>query len=50
MSIKNFKYSDITQKIIGSAMKVHKTIGNGFQEVIYQRCLAMNLITIMLIT
>lgn len=24
-------------------MKVHKTLGNGFQEVIYQRCLAIEL-------
>jgi GxxExxY protein len=34
---------DITFKIIGSAMKVHNTIGSGFQEVIYQRCLALEL-------
>lgn len=33
----------ITYKIIGSAMKVHNTLGNGFQEVIYQRCLAIEL-------
>ncbi|WP_462254981.1 GxxExxY protein [Ferruginibacter sp.] len=31
-----FKYEDITKKIIGAAMKVHSTLGNGFQEVIYQ--------------
>ncbi len=31
-----YKYSDITQKIIGCAMKVHNTLGNGFKEVIYQ--------------
>ncbi|MDI6767389.1 MAG: GxxExxY protein [Bacteroidota bacterium] len=37
------KYEDITEKIIGSAMKVHSTLGNGFQEVIYQRCLAIEL-------
>jgi hypothetical protein len=36
------KYGDITHKIIGCAMKVHSTLGNGFQEVIYQRALAMN--------
>ena len=35
------KYQEITQKIIGAAMEVHKTLGNGFQEVIYQRCLAI---------
>jgi|SRR5690348_9539511 len=34
-----YKYSDITSKIIGCAMKVHTALGNGFQEVIYQRAL-----------
>lgn len=34
---------EITYKIIGAAMKVHNTLGNGFQEVIYQRCLAIEL-------
>jgi len=33
--------NDITYKINGSAMKVHNTLGNGFQEVIYQRCLVI---------
>ena len=33
----------ITYAIIGSAMKVHNTLGKGFQEVIYQRCLAIEL-------
>jgi len=33
----------ITYKINGCAMKVHRTLGNGFQEVIYQRCLAIEL-------
>lgn len=37
----NYKYSDITEKIIGAAMKVHRYLGNGFQEVIYQRCLVI---------
>jgi len=36
-----YKYSDITEKIIGCAMKVHTYLGNGFQEIIYQRCLAI---------
>jgi len=42
---KEYKYSDITAKIIGCSMEVHKILGNGFQEVIYQRALAkeMNL-------
>ena len=31
----------LTRKIIGCAMEVHKTMGNGFQEVIYQRALAI---------
>jgi GxxExxY protein len=33
----------ITYKVNGCAMKVHNTLGNGFQEVIYQRCLAIEL-------
>ena len=32
---------ELTYKIIGCAMRVHNTLGNGFQEVIYQRCLAI---------
>ena len=36
-----YKYSDKTEKIIGCAMNVHKALGNGFQEVIYQRALAI---------
>ncbi len=35
--------NDITYKINGCAMKVHNTLGNGFQEVIYQRCLAIEM-------
>lgn len=38
-----YKYSDITAKIIGCAMKVHSTLGNGFQEVIYQRALTIEM-------
>jgi GxxExxY protein len=37
------KYEETTRKIIGSAMKVHTTLGNGFQEVIYQRALAIEM-------
>ncbi len=33
----------LTYTIIGCAMKVHNTLGNGFQEVIYQRCLQIEL-------
>ena len=36
-------YSDITERIIGSAFKVHSFLGNGFQEVIYQRALALEM-------
>jgi len=32
---------ELTYKIIGCAMKIHNTLGPGFQEVIYQRCLAI---------
>jgi GxxExxY protein len=38
-----YKYSDITERIIGCAMKVHNCLGNGFQEVIYQRALAIEM-------
>ena len=34
------KHRDITEKIIGASFEVHKFLGNGFQEVIYQRALA----------
>ena len=37
------KYKEITEKIIGAAMKVHAALGNGFQEVIYQRALEIEL-------
>lgn len=34
---------ELTYKIIGCAMKVHAFLGNGFQEVIYQRALAIEM-------
>ncbi|NUM31658.1 MAG: GxxExxY protein [Bacteroidetes bacterium] len=43
MTQKEYKHSDITEKIIGAAFEVHKYLGNGFQEVIYQRALALEL-------
>ena len=39
-----YKHSDITQSIIAAALEVHKTLGNGFQELIYQRALDIELI------
>jgi len=35
--------SELTGKIIGCAMEVHKCLGNGFQEVIYQRALEIEM-------
>lgn len=37
------EFNDLTYKINGCAMNVHNQLGNGFQEVIYQRCLAIEL-------
>ncbi len=37
------KYEDITRRIISASMKVHSDLGNGFQEVIYQRALAIEM-------
>ena len=37
------KYEDITKRIIGCAMRVHSILGNGFQEVIYQRALTIEM-------
>ena len=37
------EYEKITYKIIACAMEVHNQLGNGFQEVIYQRALSIEL-------
>ena len=37
------EFKDLTGKIIGCAMQVHRILGTGFQEVIYQRALAIEL-------
>lgn len=38
--MEELKYKEITERIIGVSFEVHKFLGNGFQEVIYQRALA----------
>ena len=43
MTAPEYKYKEITEKIIGAAMKVHSALGNGFQEVIYQRAMEIEL-------
>ena len=42
---KKYKYSQLTSKIIGCAMKVHAALGNGFQEMIYQRALQIEMLS-----
>ena len=37
------EYDKITHEIIGCAMEVHKILGNGFQEVVYQRALSVEM-------
>ena len=39
----DFKFNELTKTIIGCAMKVHNYFGSGFQEVIYQRSLLIEL-------
>ena len=43
MTKREYKYSALTEKIIGCAMRVHSALGNGFQEVIYQRALQIEM-------
>lgn len=43
MNMADYKFKEITEKIIGSSMRVHAALGNGFQEVIYQRALEIEM-------
>ena len=38
-----YRHSELTSKVIGCAMAVHSALGNGFQEVIYQRVLEIEM-------
>ena len=43
MPKEEYLHSELTRRIIGCAMEVHKELGNGFQEVIYQRALEIEM-------
>ncbi len=43
MNMTKEEQDKITHQIIGCAVELHNTLGNGFQEVIYQRCLSIEL-------
>jgi len=43
MTYQHLKYSECTEKIIGCAMKVHRELGQGFPEIIYKRCLIIEI-------
>ncbi len=39
MPVQDLKYHELTEKIIGCAMKVHRYFGPGFPEIVYKRAL-----------
>jgi GxxExxY protein len=39
----DYKYGDVTEKIIGASFRIHGTLKNGFQEIIFQRALELEL-------
>ena len=39
----DLRYAGLTRRIIGCGMAVHSALGNGFQEVVYQRALAVEM-------
>lgn len=43
MPLTRTNIDELTHRVIGCAMEVHRALGNGFQEVIYQRALAVEL-------
>ena len=43
MPVQNLKYHELTEKIIGCAMKVHRYFGLGFPEIVYKRALMIEL-------
>ena len=43
MAIQNLKHHELTEKIIGCAMKVHRHFGLGFPEIVYKRTLIIEL-------
>jgi GxxExxY protein len=43
MPVQDLKYNELTEKIIGCAMKVHRYFGLGFPEIVYKRALMIEL-------
>ena len=43
MSAEHLKHTELTSNVIGCAIAVHNVLGNGFQEIIYQRALEIEM-------